>query len=110
MERLMANKTKATPEKEEMWDKGPEIYPAAFLSLWTELTPIKLKAIIAAFKRLRPYRRMNVHPAVFSLSLRHWHGAAPHQNAGSPRLNPLIVGFIIKRNVVAFLRVVVLAA
>ena len=65
MERLMANKTKATPQKEEMWDKGPEIYPAAFLSLWTELTPIKLKAIIAAFKRLRPCRRMNVHPAVF---------------------------------------------
>ena len=27
----MANKTKATPQKEEMWDKGPEIYPAAFL-------------------------------------------------------------------------------
>src|SRR3974377_556303 len=46
----------------------------------------------------------------FSLSLRHWHGAAPHQNGGSPRLNPLIVGFIIKTIVVAFLMVVVLAA
>ena len=46
----------------------------------------------------------------FSLSLRHWHGAAPHQNVGSPCLNPLIVGFIIKTIVVAFLMVVVLAA
>src|SRR3974390_2466095 len=46
----------------------------------------------------------------FSLSLRHWHGAASHQNAGSPRLNPLIVRFIIKTIVVAFLMVVVLAA
>jgi len=32
------------------------------------------------------------------------------KNAGSPRLNPLIVGFIIKTIVVAFLMVVVLAA